>query len=56
MDEVTAFDKHAVEYDRWFDENRQIYQAEVNTLQRLIPQTGLGVEIGVGTGRFSIRD
>lgn len=54
MDGVTAFDKHAVEYDRWFDENRQIYQAEVNTLQRLIPQTGFGVEIGVGTGRFSI--
>lgn len=53
MDEVTAFEKHADEYDRWFDENEQIYQAEVHALQRLIPQTGLGVEVGVGTGRFS---
>jgi SAM-dependent methyltransferase len=54
MDGVTAFDKHAGEYDRWFDENRQIYQAEINALQRLIPQTGTGIEVGVGTGRFSI--
>lgn len=54
MDRVTAFDMHADKYDRWFDENKQIYQAEVSALQRLIPQMGLGVEIGVGTGRFSI--
>lgn len=54
MDGVTAFDKHADKYDRWFDENKQIYQAEVNALQRLIPQTGSGVEVGVGRGRFSI--
>ncbi len=54
MDGVTAFDKYAEEYDRWFDENKQIHQAEVNTLQQFIPQTGLGVEVGVGTGRFSI--
>lgn len=54
MDGVTVFDKHADEYDRWFDEHEQIYQAEVNALRRLIPQTGLGVEVGVGTGRFSI--
>jgi ubiquinone/menaquinone biosynthesis C-methylase UbiE len=54
MDEVTAFDKHAGEYDRWFDTNKQSYQAEVNALQLLVPQMGFGVEIGVGTGRFSV--
>jgi len=48
VDGVTAFDKHADEYDRWFDENKQIYQAEVNALQRLVPQTGFGIEVGVG--------
>jgi SAM-dependent methyltransferase len=53
MDGVTTFDKHADEYDHWFDENEQIYQAEVSTLQRFVPTTGFGVEIGVGTGRFS---
>lgn len=54
IDRVTAFDKHAGEYDFWFDENKQIYQAEVNALRRLIPQTGFGIEVGVGTGRFAI--
>jgi len=53
MDGVAVFDKHADEYDRWFDENQQIYQAEVNALRRFIPETGLGAEVGVGTGRFS---
>jgi len=53
MDGVAVFDRYADEYDRWFDENQQIYQAEVNALRRFVPETGLGVEIGVGTGRFS---
>jgi SAM-dependent methyltransferase len=50
----TVFDQHAVEYDRWFDEHGQLYQAEVNALSRFIPPAGLGVEIGVGTGRFAV--
>jgi len=54
MDGIAVFDRYADEYDRWFDENQQIYQAEVNALRRFVPETGLGVEIGVGTGRFSI--
>ncbi|MBN1922515.1 MAG: methyltransferase domain-containing protein [Anaerolineae bacterium] len=54
MDRVTVFDKHADEYDHWFDENKQIYQAEVSTLRRLMPQTGFGIEVGIGTGRFAI--
>ena len=53
-DGVSVFDKHANEYDRWFDKNEQIYQAEVSALRRLVPTTGFGTEIGAGTGRFSI--
>lgn len=53
MDGVTTFDRHAAEYDRWFDENGQTYQAEVSALRKLVPATGFGIEIGVGTGRFS---
>lgn len=53
LNKKTAFDKHADAYDRWFDENQEIYKAEVNAMQRLIPQTGLGLEVGVGTGRFA---
>lgn len=54
MDGVSVFEKHADEYDRWFDENEQIYQAEVSALRRFVPTTGFGIEIGAGTGRFSI--
>ncbi len=54
MNNVTAFDKYANEYDNWFDENEQIYQAEIKALQRFIPDVGLGIEIGVGTGRFAL--
>jgi SAM-dependent methyltransferase len=53
MNGVAVFDKHADEYDRWFDENQRIYQAEVNALRRFVPEAGFGIEVGVGTGRFS---
>ena len=51
---MTVFDRNADEYDRWFDENEKIYQAEIRVLQKFIPEKGLGLEIGVGTGRFSV--
>jgi len=54
MDAVRVFDEHAQEYDRWFDEHEHLYQAEVNALSRFTPPAGRGVEIGVGTGRFSV--
>ncbi len=54
MDEVTVFDRHAGDYDRWFDGNGRIYQAEISALRRLVPRTGAGLEVGAGTGRFSI--
>lgn len=47
------FEEHAQEYDRWFDSHVHLYQAEANALMRLIPARGLGVEIGVGSGRFA---
>jgi len=51
---VSVFDKYAQEYDHWFEENERIYQAEIKALQRFIPLTGLGIEVGVGSGRFAI--
>jgi SAM-dependent methyltransferase len=53
MDAVGVFDEHAREYDRWFDAHQRLYRAEVNALGRFIPPTGLGVEIGGGSGRFA---
>jgi len=51
---MTVFDQYAQEYDGWFDENERLYQVEVNALRRAVPQSGKGVEIGAGTGRFSL--
>jgi SAM-dependent methyltransferase len=49
----TIFDQHTVAYDRWFDAHRPLFRAEVSAVRRFIPSAGLGVEIGVGTGRFA---
>ncbi len=51
---ITVFDRFAREYDQWFIENSFAYLSEVDAIRRYIPDTGLGVEIGAGTGRFSI--
>ncbi len=54
MSSVDVFDQYAQDYDRWFDDNTAIYQAEVNALSRLVPAQGLGLEVGVGPGRFAV--
>lgn len=50
---VSVFGEHAGEYDRWFDENEQVYQAEIEAVRALVPPAGPGLEVGVGTGRFA---
>lgn len=51
---IAVFDQIALEYDRWFIENSFAYFSETEAIRRFIPDSGLGVEIGAGTGRFSI--
>ena len=47
------FEKYAQEYDKWFDENKDVYKSEIMILRGLIPREGVGLEVGVGTGRFA---
>lgn len=54
MQGIAVFDRLAYEYDQWFDRYPTLYQAEVETLQRLLPERGVGIEIGAGTGRFAL--
>jgi SAM-dependent methyltransferase len=54
MSVVTVFDQQAREYDEWFDAHETVYQAELAALRKFIPATDLGIEVGVGTGRFAI--
>jgi len=54
MNQHNAFENYAEEYDTWFDVHPWVYQSEVRAVKMLLPQGGEGVEIGTGTGRFSI--
>jgi len=46
------FDNLVSEYEEWFEKYPKIYEEEIKTLKKLLPQ-GKGLEIGVGTGRFA---
>lgn len=54
MPVVRVFERHAREYDQWFNAHEPVYQAELAALRKFLPPSGLGIEVGVGTGRFSI--
>lgn len=51
--EATPFDEYVAEYDAWFDQHHDLYQAELAVVRSLLPACGKGIEIGVGTGRFA---
>ena len=53
QEKIRIFDDNWQQYDRWFEKNQQLYQSELKALQRLMPSSALGLEIGVGTGRFA---
>ena len=53
MNNIEIFEKHAAEYDEWFEDNEAAYKSEILALRELIPAVGVGLEIGAGTGRFA---
>lgn len=54
-DIIEAFDLSAPKYDAWYEtpKGRQVLETELKALDGLIPGTGVGVEIGAGTGIFA---
>ena len=54
-DKIEAFDTVAGVYDGWYDhpQGKQVFEAEKKAVEQMIPRTGLGVEIGAGTGVFA---
>jgi ubiquinone/menaquinone biosynthesis C-methylase UbiE len=50
---IRVFEKHALEYDRWFETHTYAYESEVLAIRSLLPRGGNGLEVGVGTGRFA---
>ena len=54
MYKTFAFDDNANEYDRWYEGNKEIYQSELLALKQVVPIDKMGLEVGVGTGRFAV--
>ncbi len=53
MPGVNAFDQRVNQYEEWFMEHPLAYVSELHAIKELFPKGGMGVEIGVGTGRFA---
>jgi SAM-dependent methyltransferase len=53
MARIDAFDEHFREYEQWFSDNHCAYQSELNAVGHMLPATGEGLEVGVGSGRFA---
>jgi len=49
---IGAFEQHIERYENWFSKNRFAYTSELEGIKKMLPR-GIGIEIGVGTGRFA---
>jgi SAM-dependent methyltransferase len=47
------FEEYPDRFDDWFEKNRAVYESELLAVRTASPEVGLGLEIGVGTGRFA---
>ncbi len=54
MPKTDQFNSFAEEYEEWFDKERKTYEMELDAVRKLLPEKGKGIEIGSGTGRFSL--
>lgn len=52
MPNTQGYESHANEYEQWFEDNPEIYQAEIKAIKQLLPN-GKGIEIGAGSGLFN---
>ena len=53
MARTEVFEAHTERYDHWFVRRDVAYRSELTAIRRLLPHHGVGLEIGVGTGRFA---
>ncbi len=47
------FERYYKKYDAWYERNKFAYLCEIAALKKVIPKSGKGLEVGVGTGRFA---
>jgi ubiquinone/menaquinone biosynthesis C-methylase UbiE len=53
MPKTTPFEAYHQRYDDWFVRHAAAYQSELLAVRTLLPWRGLGLSIGIGTGRFA---
>jgi len=53
MAKTEPFDNHLKEYEEWFDGNRFVYLSELEAIKKVIPTSGRGIEVGIGSGLFA---
>lgn len=53
MTRTAPFDSHHRRYDDWFVRHAPAYHSELLAVRAQLPWQGLGLSIGVGTGRFA---
>ena len=53
MTKIEPFEKHTSEYEAWFENNRFVYKSELRAIEEKLPKKGEGLEVGIGSGRFS---
>ena len=49
-----VFNKYSNRYEQWFEQNMSTYESEIEAVREFIPENGRGMEVGIGTGRFSL--
>jgi len=53
MARTAPFEAHSGRYDKWFMRHEAVYLSELLAVRALLPWKGMGLEVGVGTGRFA---
>lgn len=54
MAKTAPFDTNSERYEAWFENNPDLYTAELQTLKEIIRGRTNGIDIGMGSGRFAI--
>ncbi|MHB1348051.1 MAG: class I SAM-dependent methyltransferase [Candidatus Humimicrobiaceae bacterium] len=53
MKKNNVFNNKIEQYEKWFKTNKNLLDAELETIRQMLPASGEGIEIGVGTGIFA---
>lgn len=54
MAKTEVFNMNTARYEAWFEKNRYAYESELAAIKKVLPKKGIGLEVGVGSGRFAV--